>query len=114
MGPGTSELDQRRIKESCMVRRIFFLVHHIDGRVRIRQFPTETLAPECTVGRRKAGGDGIMGWAIFSWSTLGPLIAIEQSLTSVLYLNIVADQVHPFMTTVFLASDGVYQPDNAP
>ena len=29
-------------------------------------------------------------------------------------MNIVADQVHPFMTTVFLAGDGVYQQDNAP
>ena len=91
-----------------------FLVQHIDGRVRIRRFLKETLAPGCTVGRRQAGGGGIMGWEMFSWSTLGPIIPIEQSLTSVHYVNIVANQVHPFMTTVFTAGDGVYQQDNAP
>ncbi len=36
-----------------------------------------------------------------------------QSLTAVRYLNIVADQVLPFMATVFLAGDGHYQQDNA-
>lgn len=91
-----------------------FLVHHLDGRVRIRRFPNEPLAPGCTVGRRQAGGGGIMVWAMFSWGTLGPIIPIEQSLTSVRYLNMVADQVHPFMATVFPAGDGVYQQDNAP
>ncbi len=36
---------------------------------------------------------------IFSWHTLGPLVPIEHRLKA--YLSIVADHVHPFMTTVY-------------
>lgn len=52
-----------------------------------------------------------MVWAMFSWTTLGTIIPIHQSLTSMHYVNIIADQVYPFMTTVFPAGDGVYQKD---
>ncbi|GFT64715.1 hypothetical protein TNCV_4399841 [Trichonephila clavipes] len=35
-----------------------------------------------------------------------------QSLTNVYFVNIIADQLHPFMTTVFPVGGGVYQQDN--
>ncbi len=53
-------------------------------------------------------------WGIFSWHTLGPLLAIEHCLNATVYLSIVADHVHPFMTTVYPSSDGYFQQDNAP
>ncbi len=56
----------------------------------------------------------VMLWAMFCWGTLGPIIPIAQFLTALRYLNFVADQVHPFMTTVFPPGDGRYQQDNAP
>ncbi len=37
--------------------------------------------------------------------TLGPLVPIEHRLNITAYLNIVADHVHPFMTTVYPSSD---------
>ncbi|GFW82420.1 hypothetical protein TNCV_3819001 [Trichonephila clavipes] len=43
---GTSALDLRRLKESCLVR---FRVNHMDRRVQILRFPTESLVPGCTV-----------------------------------------------------------------
>lgn len=43
---------------------------------------------------------------------LRPHYPKAQSLTAVRYRNIVADQVLPFMATVFLAGDGHYQQDN--
>ncbi len=55
-----------------------------------------------------------MVWVIFSWLTLGPLVPIEHRLNATAYLSIVADHVHPFMTTVNLSSDGYFQQDNAP
>ena len=55
-----------------------------------------------------------MGWVIFSWHTLGPLVPIEHRLNTTTYLSIVADHVHPFMTTVSPSSDGSFQQDNAP
>ncbi len=53
-----------------------------------------------------AGGGGLMVWRIFSWHTLGPFVPIEHCLNATVYLSIVADHVHPFMTTVYPSSDG--------
>ncbi len=55
-----------------------------------------------------------MAGGIFSWHTLGPLVTIEHRLNATAYLSIVADHVHPFMTTVYPSSDGYFQQDNAP
>ncbi len=54
-----------------------------------------------------------MVWGIFSWHTLGPLVPNKHSLKATAYLSIVADHVHPFMTTVYPSSDGYFQQDNA-
>ncbi len=43
----------------------------------------------------------------------GPLVPIEHRLNATVYLSIVADHVHPFMTTVCPSSDGYFQQDNA-
>ncbi len=70
--------------------------------------------PSCLVSTVQAVGGGVMVWGIFSWHTLGPLVTIEHSLNATAYLSIVADHVHPFMTTVFPSSDGYFQQDNVP
>ncbi len=71
--------------------------------------------PSCFVSTVQAGGGGVMLWGIFVWHTLGPLVPIEHRLNATTaYLNIVADHVHPFMTTVYPSSDGYFQQDNAP
>ncbi|GBN55214.1 hypothetical protein AVEN_246141-1 [Araneus ventricosus] len=43
-----------------------FLIHHIDGRVRVRRLPGEQLLPSCTAGHTQAGGGCIMLWGTFS------------------------------------------------
>ncbi len=55
-----------------------------------------------------------MLWAMFCWETLGPGIHVDVTLTRTTYLNIVADQVHPFMTMVFPDGSSVFQQNNAP
>ncbi len=55
----------------------------------------------------------VMVWGIFYWHTLGPLV-IEHCVNTTAYLSIVADHVHPFMTTVYPSSDDYFQQDNAP
>ncbi len=55
-----------------------------------------------------------MVWGIFSCHTLGPFVPIENRLNATAYLSIVADHIHPFMTTVYPSSDGYFQQDNAP
>ncbi|GBN62256.1 hypothetical protein AVEN_3795-1 [Araneus ventricosus] len=38
------------------------LIHHVDGRARVRRLPGEQLLPSCTAGHTQAGGGGIMLW----------------------------------------------------
>ncbi len=70
--------------------------------------------PSCLVSTVQAGGCGEMVWSIFSWHTLGSLVPIEHRLNATACLSIVADHVHPFITTVYPSSDGYFQKDNAP
>lgn len=55
-----------------------------------------------------------MLWALFCWKTLGPGIHVDVFFTCTNYINIVTDQVHPFMATVFPNASGLFQQDNAP
>ncbi len=70
--------------------------------------------PSCFVSTVQPGGVGVMVWGIFSWHTFGPLVPTEHRLNAAVYLSIVADHVHPFMTTVYSSSDEYFQQDNAP
>ncbi len=72
------------------------------------------MAPSCLVSTVQAGGGGVMVWGIYSWDTLGPLVPVEHCLNATAYLSIVADHVHPFMTTVYPSSDSYFQQDNVP
>ncbi len=83
-----------------------FLLRHSDGRVRIWRKEHENMDPSCLVSTVQAGGGGVMVWGIFSWHTLGLSVPIEHRLNTTAYLSIVADHVHPFMTTVYPSSDG--------
>ncbi len=69
--------------------------------------------PSCLVSTVQAGGGSLMVWGIFSWHTLGHLVPIEHRLNATAHLSIVADHVHPFMTTVYTSSDDYFQQDNA-
>ncbi len=82
-----------------------FLLRYSDGRVRIWCKEHESMDPSCLVSTDQAGGGGVMVWGIFSWHTLGPLVSIEHRLNATVYLSIVSDHVHPFMTTVYSSSD---------
>ncbi len=91
----------------------WFLLRQLDGRVRIWRKEHESMDPSCLVSMVQGGG-GVMVWGIFYWQILGPLVSIEHRLNTTAYLSIVADHVHPFMTTVYPSSDGYFQQDNAP
>ncbi|GBM16872.1 Transposable element Tcb1 transposase [Araneus ventricosus] len=51
-----------------------FLIHHVDGRVRVRRLPGEQLILFCTAGHTQTGDGGIMLWGTFSWAALGPVV----------------------------------------
>ncbi len=90
----------------------WFLLQHSDVRVRLWRNEHESMDSSCLVSTVQTGG-GVMVWGIFSWCTLGLLAPIEHRLNSTVYLSIVADHVHPFMTTVYHLLM-YFQQDNAP
>ncbi len=87
------------------------LLQHSDVRVRIwhKEHGQESMDPSCLVSTVQSPGGGVMVWGIFSWHTLGPLVPIEHRLNAPAYLSIVADHIHPFMTTVCPSSDVYFQ-----
>ncbi|GFV63316.1 transposable element Tc1 transposase [Trichonephila clavipes] len=90
-----------------------FVIHPADGRIRIRRLPCEQLLPQCTVSHTQAGGGSIMLWGTFSWAFLGPVVVVEQTMNATGYLNIIADQLHPYMASVFPAGNAMFQQNNA-
>ncbi len=52
------------------------------------------------------------GVGIFLGTLWAPLVPIEHRLNATVSLSIVADHVHPFMTTVYPSSDDYFQQDN--
>ncbi len=86
----------------------WFMLRHSDGAIRIWRKEHESMDPSCLVSMVQAGGGGVMVWGIFSWHSLGPLVPIEHRLNVTGYLSIVADHVHPFMTTVYPSSDATF------
>ncbi|GBO39372.1 hypothetical protein AVEN_83601-1 [Araneus ventricosus] len=55
-----------------------------------------------------------MLWGTFSWVALGPVVVVEQTMKAANYLNIIADQLHPYMAFVFPTRNGISQQGNAP
>ncbi|GBM02146.1 Transposable element Tcb2 transposase [Araneus ventricosus] len=90
---------------------IFYCIGLMGGH--IRQETSENKLSETIVGRQQGGGGSVMVWGIFSWHALSPLIPVEGTLNSCAYLSIIADQVHPYMATVYPENDGMFQQDNA-
>ncbi len=81
-----------------------FLLRHSDDSVRIWHKEHESMDLSCLVSTVQTGCGGVMVWGYFL-GTLGPLVPIEHRLNTTVYLSIVADHVHPFMTTVYPSSD---------
>lgn len=80
-------------------------LHHADGLACVQHLPKDTFSPGCT----QACGRSVLVSAIFSWGTLKPIVLVDETLTGHTYLNIVTDQVHPFMAIIFPGGDGVFQ-----
>ncbi|GBN36890.1 hypothetical protein AVEN_32256-1 [Araneus ventricosus] len=78
------------------------------------RLPGEQLLPSCIAGHTHAGGGGIMLWGTFSWAVLGPVVVVEQTMKAASYLNIIADQLHPYRAFVFPTKNRIIQQDNAP
>lgn len=72
------------------------LLSHVDGWVCVCPLPEEEMTPGCTTVRKQAREGTVTLWEMFCWELLGPGIGMDATLTCNSYLNIAADQGHPF------------------
>lgn len=69
--------------------------------------------PFCLVSTFQAAGS-VMMWRMFDWHNLGPFVPTEHHFNSIASLRIVADPVHPILTSPCSSSDGHFQHCNVP
>ena len=100
-------------KWNCWLDESRFVSDHAYDRIRIRRLPSERLLSQCTAGYIQLGSNGIIFWWTYCWVSLGPVV-VEPTLKATEYLNIIADQSHPYMTSVFRNGSRMFQQDNAP
>lgn len=50
-----------------------------------------------TIGHKQAGGSGIVIQRMFLWAFLRPLVVVEYITKGADYLEIIADQLHPYV-----------------
>ncbi|GFT73811.1 transposable element Tcb2 transposase [Trichonephila clavipes] len=62
----------------------------------------------------KHGGGSLMVWGAISWRGLGPLVNLHGKVKVAHYVNILGDQVHPFVQNSFPGECPLYQDDNSP
>ncbi|GFT32575.1 transposable element Tcb2 transposase [Trichonephila clavipes] len=62
----------------------------------------------------KHAGGSLMVWGAIYWRGLGPLVTLHDKVKAAHYVNILWDQVHPFVQTLFPGECPLYQDDNAP
>ncbi|KFM58856.1 hypothetical protein X975_26253, partial [Stegodyphus mimosarum] len=66
----------------------------------------------CTAGHTQASGGTIMLWRTFSLAVLGPLVMVEQTMKDANYLSIIADNLYPYMVSVFPTGNRIFHQDN--
>jgi len=91
-----------------------FTLFPTSGRVYVWRTPEEAYNPNCLVPTVKHGGGSVMVWAAISWYSAGPIIRLHGRITSGDYVDILGNQVHPMIQTIFPNGDAVFQDDNAP
>lgn len=91
-----------------------FTLFPTSGRVYVWRTPSQAYNTDCLLPRVKHGGGSVMVWAAISWFSAGPMITVSGHMTAKTYVNILADQVHPMVQTLFPNGDGVFQDDKAP
>ena len=90
-----------------------FLLHRVDGRVRVRRFQGETLHEDC-IGYTRAGGGGSLNvCGACHVSGKSQLVILDRNVTEASYLNILRKNLLPWARQTF-SDNFCYQDDNIP
>ena len=77
---------------------------------------SEAYDVDCLRPTVKHGGGSIMVLVLgaISWYAAAPLVTLHGSVTAVVYIEPLGNQVHPMVQTLFPDWDGIFQHDNGP
>jgi hypothetical protein len=79
------------------------------GTVDVSGTPKEAYNPECLAPTAKQGRG-----CVISWYSVGPIISFHGRITASEYVNILGNQVHPMIQSLFPNNDAVLQDDTVP
>ena len=91
-----------------------FMLFGSDGRQYCWKKPGEPLRSPHVKPTVKFGGGNIMVWGCFSAKGLGPLVRIEGKMNHKDYINILEDNLLPFIQENYSTNHYKFQDDNAP
>jgi hypothetical protein len=89
-----------------------YLLFKNDSRRWVWRRPHEKYDVECLIPTVK-NKDGVMVWGCFSQNALGPLIEVEGTITGLKYLEVLKENLEPFINTLPVNLLHLFQDDNA-
>ena len=65
---------------------------------------------DCVKPTVKFGGGSVMFWGCFTWDGIGPLVLVEETMDSDVYVNVLSNHLIPWMHDY---PNTIFQQDNA-
>lgn len=91
-----------------------FEVFRGDGKRYVWRNPEEKYDPKCLIPTFKSGQEGVMVWGCFMKNKLGPLVKLEGRITANIYIEMLENNLLPFINSLENKNDCIFQEDNAP
>ena len=85
-----------------------------DGRHNVWRLPKEKYDVDCLVSTFKSGRKGTMVWGCFSSNGLGPLVRIDGRQTAKDYIEVLNNNLLPYLENIGKENGYFFQDDNAP
>lgn len=90
-----------------------FPLYPVDGRLRVRRLAGEELLDDNLQANVQGRGGSVHVWGAFCFSSVSPLVSLDQNVNGVVYQGILANQLFPFARATFQDNFRL-QHDNAP
>lgn len=126
--PLVSEVNRKKRLEWCRTRKDWesewdtiiwsdesrFLLFQNDAHHWVWRRPHEKYDINCLIPTVKSGNQGIMVWGCFTKNKIGPLIQVSGRITGSVYINILNNNLLPFIDELGTNLNYIFQDDNAP
>jgi transposase len=126
--PLVSEVNRKKRLEWCKERKNWdsewntiiwsvesrFLLFQNDAYHWVWRRPHEKYDVDCLIPTIKSGNQGVMVWGCFTRNKIGPLIQVSGKITGSVYIEVLENNLLPFINELDNNLEYVFQDDNAP